>query len=210
MDAADWDRRYEGAELLWTAEPNRFLVAEVADLPPGRALDLACGEGRNAVWLAERGWQVVGVDFSPVGLNKAKALARARGVAASQIDWVLADLTQGDGGWEPEPPGFDLVAWMYFHPSPEVRRAILGRAVAALAPGGTILIVAHHLDNLEHGWGGPPYPEILLVPEVVAAELSDLGATIEKAETVLRPPREDKQEGERAAIDALIRARRTL
>ena len=76
-------------ELLWTAQPNRFLVAKSSDLSPGRALDVACGEGRNAVWLAEQGWQVTGVDFSEVALEKARRLAELRGVEA---EWVQADL----------------------------------------------------------------------------------------------------------------------
>ena len=83
MDSAGWDERYAGDELVWKAEPNRFLVAETTGLTPGRALDLACGEGRNAAWLASRGWDTTGVDFSSVGLTKA-----AR----------LANLTDGHGG----------------------------------------------------------------------------------------------------------------
>src|SRR6266508_3989501 len=89
MGPEEWNRRYAGTELLWTARPNRFLVAEATGLTPGRALDLACGEGRNAVWLAEQGWQVTGVDFSDVGLGKARRLAAQRGV---EVDWVEADL----------------------------------------------------------------------------------------------------------------------
>ena len=89
MDRADWDERYAGSELLWSAEPNRFLVAETAGLTPGRALDLACGEGRNAVWLARRGWQVTGVDYSEVAIEKARRLASAR---KANVDWVVADL----------------------------------------------------------------------------------------------------------------------
>ena len=81
MGREEWNRRYAGSELVWTAQPNRFLVAEAGDLPPGRALDLACGEGRNAVWLAERGWQVTGVDFSDIGAREG---ARARGRAGSR------------------------------------------------------------------------------------------------------------------------------
>lgn len=79
-DSAGWDRRYAGSELVWTSEANRFLAAEAEGLAVGRALDLACGEGRNAVWLAQRGWQVTGVDFSQVGLDKAARLAEQRGV----------------------------------------------------------------------------------------------------------------------------------
>ena len=83
-------------ELVWTAEPNRFVVAELQDLAPGRALDVGAGEGRNAVWLASRGWQVTAVDFSAVGLDKGRRLAQDRGVA---VDWVLADVRD----YQPEP-----------------------------------------------------------------------------------------------------------
>ena len=85
----DWNARYAQKELLWTAAPNRRFAEEVAGLAPGRALDLACGEGRNAVWLAERGWEVTGVDFSDVALAKAAELATSRGV---EVDWVVADV----------------------------------------------------------------------------------------------------------------------
>jgi SAM-dependent methyltransferase len=77
MERQDWDRRYRGSELVWTAQPNRFVADELGELPPGRALDLGAGEGRNAVRLAERGWRVTAVDFSPVALDKARRLARA-------------------------------------------------------------------------------------------------------------------------------------
>src|ERR1019366_4861127 len=98
-DSASGARRYEGRELVWTAEPNRFLVAETETLAPGRAIDLACGEGRNAVWLAEHGWQAVGADFSEVGLQRARELADARGVS---VEWVTTDLLE----YRPEPQAF--------------------------------------------------------------------------------------------------------
>jgi ubiquinone/menaquinone biosynthesis C-methylase UbiE len=89
MERERWDDRYRTDELIWRAEPNRFLVEEVVGLAPGRALDLACGEGRNALWLAERGWQVTAVDFSAVGLAKAQRLASER---ALDLRWVEADV----------------------------------------------------------------------------------------------------------------------
>jgi SAM-dependent methyltransferase len=76
MHAAEWDARYAGKNLVWEAEPNRWVVEVCAGLPPGRALDLACGEGRNALWLARQGWRVTGVDFSRVALERAGDLAR--------------------------------------------------------------------------------------------------------------------------------------
>lgn len=199
MDARAWDERYEGTDLLWSAEANRFLVAEVEHMPPGDALDLGCGEGRNAVWLAERGWQVTGVDFSPVGLDKARRLAAARDV---EVEWLEADLFE----WAPPEATFDLVLWLYLHPPPERRHELLTRFSAALRPGSVMLVVGHHVENLEHGVGGPPYPEILLDPDDIAEGLRVAGLEIEKAERVLRPVTTD--EGERTAIDTLVRARR--
>jgi len=78
MDSVAWDQRYRQQEFVWTSEPNRFLVSETQSLAPARAIDLACGEGRNAVWLAERGWRVTGVDFSSVAIEKARQLEAAR------------------------------------------------------------------------------------------------------------------------------------
>ena len=128
VDSAEWDRRYAGRELVWTSEPNRFLVREAEGLPPGTALDLASGEGRNAVWLAERGWKVTGVDFSAVGLEKGAGLAAARGV---DVEWVLADLLD----YRPEAEAFELVIVFYLQVPGEQRTTILRGAAEAVAPG---------------------------------------------------------------------------
>ncbi|MGA7910688.1 MAG: class I SAM-dependent methyltransferase, partial [Candidatus Dormiibacterota bacterium] len=106
MKSQEWDQRYATTDLIWGAGPNRFLVAEVDGLSPGRALDLGCGEGRNAIWLAQRGWQVSGVDFSEAGLDKARHLAVERGV---EVTWVRADLLD----YQPDHGAFDLVIVMY-------------------------------------------------------------------------------------------------
>ena len=199
MDSEEWDRRYAGRELLWTAQANRFLVAEAAGLARGRALDLACGEGRNAVWLAEQGWQATGVDFSGVALAKAEQLADARGVA---VEWVRSDLLE----YEPDPGAYDLVAVFYLQvPAPE-RRPILRRAAAAVATGGLLLVVAHDLSNIEHGWGGPQEPSVLYAPDDVVADVEPEGLEIERAEVVHRPV--ETPEGERNALDLVVRARR--
>ncbi len=195
MDSSGWDRRYAGSEFVWTAEANRFLVAEVAGLAPGRALDLACGEGRNTVWLAERGWQATGVDFSQVGLDKGARLAEARGVT---VTWELADVLE----YRPPAAAFDLVIVLYLHlPDPDVR-AVLGRAAEAVAPGGTLLVVGHDPTNIEHGHGGPQNPAILMAPDDIAAALG--GLRIERAERVRRPVPSAGEGVE--AIDALVRA----
>ena len=128
MESQEWDQRYAAAELVWTAEPNRFVVAELQDLAPGRALDVGAGEGRNAVWLASRGWQVTAVDFSAVGLDKGRRLAQDRGVA---VDWVRADVRD----YQPEPGSFQLVLIAYLQLREAELDGVLRRAVTALAPG---------------------------------------------------------------------------
>ena len=195
MDREEWNRRYAGRELLWTGEPNRFLVAETAELRPGRALDLACGEGRNTVWLAEQSWQVTGADFSEVALEKARRLADARGVEA---EWVTADLLE----YRPEARAFDLVIVFYLQVPAAQRRTILRAAVEAVAPGGTFLLVAHDRANLEQGHGGPQEPKVLYTAEDVVADLD--GLQIERAERVERPVQ--TPDGDRIALDALVRA----
>jgi SAM-dependent methyltransferase len=197
MDSLGWDRRYATSDLVWTAEPNRFLVAEVADLAPGSALDLACGEGRNAVWLAERRWDVTGIDFSSVGLDKARALAEQRGVL---VHLLREDLRE----YAPPAAAFDLVAVLYLHIAFPAMRAVLRRAAAAVAPGGTLLVVGHDPTNIEHGHGGPQDPAILMGPDDIAPAVGDL--LIERAERVRRPV---ASAGEDVyAIDALVRATR--
>ena len=195
MKRERWDRKYAETELLWSAEPNRFLVAEVDGLPPGRALDLACGEGRNAVWLAGLGWKVVGVDFSEVAISKARARVERDGV---EVELVAADLLE----YEPESGAYDLVLLLYVHLPPDERRLVLERASGAVAAGGTLLLVGHHSANIAEGVGGPSEPSILYTPEEIAAELP--GLEIEKAERVLREVAGE----DRPAIDALVRARR--
>jgi SAM-dependent methyltransferase len=197
MERADWDRRYRGTELVWTAQPNRFVVEELGELPPGRVLDLGSGEGRNAVWLAEGGWQVTAVDFSSVALDKARRLAQARGVT---VDWVLADLY----GYRPEPGAYHLVLVAYLHLSPLERVAVLAGAVAALAPGGTLLVIGHDLANLTQGVGGPQDPAVLYTPEAIVAELD--GLTVHRAERVRRPVDTAPEPG--LAVDTLVRATR--
>ena len=195
MNREHWDERYGTEELIWKAEPNRFLVEELDALPPGRALDVACGEGRNAVWLASKGWRVTGVDFSRAGLAKAQRLATDRGV---EVTWVEADVVE----WRPPTASFDLVVVMYLHLPAEQRRRALAHAAAALAPGGVLLVVGHDTSNLLKGTGGPQDPAVLFGPEEIVEDLSDL--QIERAEQVKRTVVTDA--GEATAIDALVRA----
>ncbi|HEY7105088.1 MAG TPA: class I SAM-dependent methyltransferase [Acidimicrobiia bacterium] len=200
MDASDWDARYDRDDLIWTAEPNRFLVAETADLAPGRALDLACGEGRNAVWLATKGWRATAVDFSGVALAKAARLAAAHGV---ELERVHADLLE----YEPARASVDLVIVFYLQLADPGRATVLRRAANALAPGATLLIVAHDSTNLADGYGGPKDASVLYSPDDVVSAIEPADLRVERAERVHRPVQTD--EGERFAIDCLVRASRT-
>jgi SAM-dependent methyltransferase len=196
MDRDAWNERYtESDDLIWAESPNRFVEFECAGLSPGRALDLACGEGRNAVWLAERGWQVTAVDFSERALAKGRGLARARQV---EIDWFEADLL------DYRPPGaYDLVIVFYLQLSAPERSTVLARAATAVAPRGTLLVVGHDLANLTDGYGGPQDPSVLFTTADIVRESP--GLVVERAERVRRPVATDT--GEAIALDALVRLR---
>jgi SAM-dependent methyltransferase len=195
MERKQWDERYRTDELIWKAEPNRFLVEEVGGLTPGRALDIACGEGRNALWLAGKGWQVTAVDFSAVGLEKARQLASERGL---ELLLVAADARE----WEPSAASYDLVIIIYLHLPAGARRQVLRRAASALAAGATLLVVGHDSTNLAEGVGGPQDPAVLFGPDDIVGDLP--GLDIERAERVRRPVATDT--GEVDAIDAIVRA----
>jgi SAM-dependent methyltransferase len=198
MDASFWDERYRGHETVWGAAPNRFVEQELTDAAPGRALDLACGEGRNAIWLAGQGWRVTAVDFSAVALDKGRALEQ-RGAGGPPVTWSLGDATTYEA---PEP--VDLALLCYLQVVPADRRLAVGRAVAALAPGGTLLVIAHDSRNLTEGAGGPQDPDVLYTAADLTADLADSGLVIERAEEVLRPV----DGADRPAIDVLLRAHR--
>jgi len=196
MDRDDWNSRYRGPELLWSADPNRFLVEEVSDLAPGRALDLGAGEGRNAIWLAEKGWTVTAVDFSEVALDKARRIAAAREV---EIGIEHADLTH----YQPKPATFDLVLVLYLHLPRSEMACVVDRAARAVASGGTFLLIGHDRTNLDRGYGGPRNPEVLYSADEIADLLS--GLTVEDAGTRRRPV--ENEQGTFTAIDCLVRAR---
>ena len=204
MDAKVWDERYSGTDMVWSATPNQFLPPEVDGLAPGTALDLACGEGRNAIWLAEQGWTVTGVDFSQVGIDKSRRLATERGVTGT---WITADATS----WTPT-GAFDLVVIFYLQLPASERRAAVRTAISSLAVGGTFLLVGHDLLNLTEGHGGPKDADVLQTAEDILDDLaqcevdSDRELVIERSGRVERVVHTDA--GERTAIDTLVRARR--
>jgi 2-polyprenyl-3-methyl-5-hydroxy-6-metoxy-1,4-benzoquinol methylase len=196
-EQAAWDQRYSGPGLVWSAGPNRFVAEELAALPPGRAIDLGTGEGRNAIWLAERDWRVTAVDFSAAGLARAAQLATERGVG---VEWVQADVLD----YQPARGGYDLVLIAYLQLPSASLAGVFRAAAAAVAPGGTLLVIGHDRDNIARGYGGPQDPDRLYTPATVTAELD--GLAIRRAEQVLRPVQ--AAEGERTAIDTLVRAER--
>jgi SAM-dependent methyltransferase len=208
MDASDWDERYAASELVWSRGPNQLVAAECADLPPGRAVDLACGEGRNAIWLASRGWHVTAVDFSRVALDKGRWLAgdpTDEPTGDRSIDWVCADATQ----WRGE--GYDLAVVAYFQVPAGDRRTAVRNVVEALRPGGTLLWVGHDSTNLAEGTGGPQDPAVLMTAEDLLADLEGIAVDVERAERVARvvtTADEHGAEAERTAWDCLLRLRR--
>ncbi len=198
VDAEAWNDRYRETELVWSAGPNQFVEAEVAALEPGRALDLAAGEGRNAIWLARRGWRVTAVDFSQAGLDKGRTLA-----GDVEVDWVCADATawRGDGS-------FDLCVVAYLQLPADERRAAVRNGFASLRPGGVFLLVAHDTTNLTEGVGGPQHPDVLMTAEEVLGDLDGERFEVGRAERVSREVTQPDG-STRTAYDALVRLTRT-
>ncbi len=194
---ARWDERYRTQGYVWGLEPNVFVAELTEDLPPGRALDLGCGQGRNAIWLARRGHEVTGIDLSPVAIDQARRLAADAGV---EVTFEAADLTT----WDPGDRTWDLIVLSYLQLPADARRTVHQTAVKALAPGGRIVVVAHHLDNLERGIGGPPDPAVLCTEDDVVADL--VGLEIERAEPVRRHVAKGDVAGD--AIDLVVVARK--
>ena len=201
MDSDAWDERYAATELVWSVGPNQFVELECADLPPGRALDLAAGEGRNAIWLARRGWDVTAVDFSQVAIDKGRTLA-----GAVEVEWVCADATT----WT-RADAYDLVVIAYLQLPAAQRRAAVRHGFAALTPGGTFLLVCHDASNLTEGTGGPQDANVLLTAEDVLADLAGEDFEVVRAGRVERfvtVADEHGAEAERTAYDCLVRLRR--
>jgi len=162
-----WDASYETKGALWGAEPNQFL-AEIAEvLEPGTALDLGCGQGRNSLWLASRGFEVTGLDLSSVAIEQATAVAAELDL---NVSFESVDLTT----WDPSGRVWDLVVLTYLHLSHERRPVVHDAAKRAVAPGGRLVVIAHHLDNFENGVGGPPVPDLLFTEQQLASDFSDL------------------------------------
>ncbi|MFF7214630.1 class I SAM-dependent methyltransferase [Streptomyces sp. NPDC008238] len=152
-EAEFWDARYAGSDRVWSGNPNNVLVRETGSLKPGSALDLGCGEGADAVWLARQGWRVTAVDISRVALERAARHAEAEGIPDGLIDWQRHDLGETFPGGT-----YDLVSAQFLHsPHDMPRERILRAAAAAVAPGGVLLVVGHAGFP---AWETDPHPEV--------------------------------------------------
>jgi SAM-dependent methyltransferase len=198
-----WDDRYRSADRLWSGEPNASLVTQAGDLPPGEALDAGCGEGADAIWLASQGWTVTAVDVSAVALERAADHAAAQGLAA-RVTWQREDLLT----WVPSARRFDLVSTHYMHlPSPQLE-SMHARLAEALRPGGTLLIVSHHADDVHANVGRPDDLALFPSAEQMAAALDPRAWEIQVATAVERPATD--LDGQPTTVkDTVLRARRS-
>lgn len=203
MDSGAWDERYATAELVWSATPNQFVEAAFADQEPGRVVDLAAGEGRNALWLASLGWDVTAVDFSRVGLDKGRAV-EATIATKHPITWVCADVLE----WQPD-GSYDAAVVAYLQLPEDQRRQAVRRAFGALRGGGELFWVAHDSTNLFQGTGGPQDHRVLMTAEDVLADLGGQRFEVLRAERVARDVEpEHRGEPGRTAYDCLVHLRR--
>lgn len=165
--ANNWDERFSGESYAYGTEPNDFLVAVADRLPAGRVLCLAEGEGRNAVWLAQRGLVVTALDASAVGLRKAELLARERGVDIATIHADLADYRIAPGAW-------DGIVKIFGHLPPALRQRVHADCVAGLRPGGVMVLEAYTPEQLARGTGGPPRRDLMMDAITLREELRGL------------------------------------
>jgi ubiquinone/menaquinone biosynthesis C-methylase UbiE len=187
--AEDWDARYAAGQQ-WSDEPNALAAGLLAEVPPGRALDVAAGEGRMALWLARRGWSVTALDFSSAGLARGRERAAMLDL---DVSWRVADATTADLG----AAAWDLVLVLYLHlPRPDLEQ-VLRRCARAVAPGGMLLVLGHDRDNTV---GGPPDPSVRYDVALLRAAADEL--EIVRAEQVARPVDDE------VALDTLLVARR--
>ncbi|MGH3413231.1 MAG: class I SAM-dependent methyltransferase [Marmoricola sp.] len=202
MSAADWDARYDAAELVWSAGPNRWVEELLTDREPGRAVDIAAGEGRNALWLAGRGWEVLATDYSAAGLERARQrAAELPEETRSRLRLLVADATEPVPRLETQ-LSYDVALLCYLQlPATQMTRA-LGHAVDALAPGGELVVVGHALANLTGGTGGPSDPDVLYDSRTVVDTLADLGLRVGEAAIRERPV----EGAERPALDTVVTA----
>jgi SAM-dependent methyltransferase len=190
-----WDERYGSADRLWSGQPNVQLAAQVASLPAGEALDVGCGEGADAIWLASRGWRVTAVDVSAVALERGARQAVVEDVS-DQITWQQRDLLS----WAPEPLTFDLVSAQFMHLPGPAQETMHTRLAAAVRPGGTLLIVGH----LHEGMHAHRPAHLFRSAQDIAGGLDPAEWQVLVADTFERPGTLDGQPA--TLIDSVLRA----
>lgn len=201
-DRSAWDERYRSSPNVWSGDPNPQLVNEITGLAPGRALDAGCGEGADAIWLAERGWLVTAVDISAVALEHARAVATGAAIA-QRIEWRQADL----GVDPPEPAAYDLVSAHFLHVAPEHREALWRGLAAAVKPDGVLLIVGHDPSDLQTTARRPSRPGVLFGAAEPAALLDPASWDVRLA--AARPRSATDPAGRTITVhDAVLRAHR--
>ncbi|TDC83199.1 class I SAM-dependent methyltransferase [Actinomadura sp. 7K507] len=198
MDAQFWDERYRSRDQIFSGAPNPVLVTEITDLPPGQALDVGCGEGADALWLARRGWQVTAVDISQTALRRAAAAATD---VDGRVAWARADLATGP----PPASAFDLVSAQYFPLPRQPDHTALRGLLNAVASGGTLLFVSHDLADLPPRHEGGFEPSDYYQPDDIARLLDNDWAILIN-ET--RPRTGPAPAGTHHTHDTVLRARR--
>ncbi|MDQ3484580.1 MAG: class I SAM-dependent methyltransferase [Actinomycetota bacterium] len=200
MDSEAWDARYADADLVWGNEPNQFVRAQCETLAVGVAVDLACGEGRNALWLARLGWQVTGVDYSAVAIERAGILAAQEGTrVASRLTWRVDDVAT----MQLRAESVDLALVSYVHLPAGQRSSLMLRAALAVRPGGHVIVVGHDRRNLREGVSGPQDERLLYDPLELRSLFAGIPATrVDLADTV------ERHTADGVALDTLVRVRR--
>lgn len=200
VDAEAWDAQYAEADLVWGNEPNQFVRTQCETLAVGVAVDLACGQGRNALWLARLGWQVTGVDFSAVGIERARALAaQERPQVGGRLTWRVDDVA----ALQLRAESVDLALVSYVHLPAEQRSTLMLRAALAVRPGGHVIVVGHDRRNLREGVSGPQDERLLYDPLELRSLFAGIPATrVDVAETV------ERHTADGVALDTLVRVRR--
>jgi len=198
MSSQFWDERYSGEQLVYGEAPNGFLASVTGRFPSsGRALDIGAGEGRNALFLASCGLDVLAVDQSSVGMRKAERLARERGLG---LRTQAVDLNDFDA----EPESFDVVSSIFVHLPAALRSAVHQRIRSWLRPGGVFVLEAYAPDQLTRGTGGPKDPALLAPLEVIVGELE--GLRIEHQSALVRDVTEGQfHTGEASVVQVLAR-----
>lgn len=198
MSTEFWDTRYAEPGYAYGTEPNAFLVSKAGLLKAGMtALAVADGEGRNGVWLASRGLDVLSVDASEVGLRKTRELAASRGVA---IRTAQADL----GRWAWPGGAFDVVVSIFAHFPPELRVSVHRAMLAALKPGGLVILEAFAPEQLNHASGGPRVPEMLYSAGMLRADFA-AGEVLELTEALTELAEGPYHSGPAAVVRLVVR-----